>query len=446
VNTRTVDPRTTWAVVMMEAAVALPLMSLATQGDRLPGLAGPLLLLLLLPAGCLAVMRVAALREPSSRLLAGIGLALATRALVEAVPQANPAGLLVWLAHSVVPAAIGIGLWWRGGALAVAELTPSDVRTEFSVVAVCLLATLAFLRPFLLADPALLESAVGLFAVGGLIGAALSRQDAADVPVGRSGRGLALGTSLAPALLAVILVGALRPDLLSGMWLLLARLIELALTPIGWLVAWLSSLFPHGAPQPLPTPQPLPRPPAPDPATIADVQQRMAWVGTLIVVTLLAAAGGAALLAARLLLGNFIRDPNTLLMPLPDGEDLVVESTGSPRGEAAHLFGWLARWLHARMGRRGARLDASSRVTVEASDAWAAYQQLLRWADDHDVSRRPSETTGQVHARLADHVPEAASSIALVTDTFERERYGGLATSGECLRRVREALARLSPR
>ena len=46
----------------------------------------------------------------------------------------------------------------------------------------------------------------------------------------------------------VILVGILRPGLLSTMWLTFARLIELALTPIGLLVAWLASLFPRGAP------------------------------------------------------------------------------------------------------------------------------------------------------------------------------------------------------
>src|SRR5690348_12287982 len=151
----------------MEAALVLPIMSLPTQGNRLPGLSGPLLLLALLPAGCAAVFLIPALRDPAWRLLTGIALALLTRAVVDTVPDAGMPGLMMWLGRSVVPAAIGIGLWWRGGALAVAELTPADVRTEFSVVAVCLLMALVFVRPFLLQDPTLLGCAVALFALGG---------------------------------------------------------------------------------------------------------------------------------------------------------------------------------------------------------------------------------------------------------------------------------------
>jgi len=50
-NTRTVDPRTIWAILAMEAGLVLPLISLPTQGDRLPGLLGPVLLAALLPLG-----------------------------------------------------------------------------------------------------------------------------------------------------------------------------------------------------------------------------------------------------------------------------------------------------------------------------------------------------------------------------------------------------------
>src|SRR5581483_5578723 len=107
------------------------------------GLAGPLLLVLLFPAGFVAVYKLETLRDPSWRLLAGIVLALLSRALVSTVPAEGVPGLLRWLAASLVPAAIGVGLWWRGGALAVAEYTPAEVRTEFSVIAVCLITTLS---------------------------------------------------------------------------------------------------------------------------------------------------------------------------------------------------------------------------------------------------------------------------------------------------------------
>jgi Domain of unknown function (DUF4129) len=446
VNTRIVDQRTTWTVVAMEAALALPIMSLAVQGDRLPGLAGPLLLLALLPAGCAAVFRIAPLRDPSWRLLAGIGLALATRAVVEYVPQPGLPGLTVWFARSVLPAVVGIALWWRGGALAVAELTPGDVRNEFSIIALCLLVTLAFARPFLLPDAMLLGSAVGLFALGGLIGAALSRQDAADIAAPRLGRVLAIGTSILPAVVAVVLVGSLRPELLTRMWLLLARAIELVLTPIGWLVYWLSSLFPRTVPQALPTPQPVPTRPPIDPAALADAQERMAWLGTLVLIILLAAAAAAALVVARMLLTNFIRDPNTLQPEVSAGEEMVVESSGSPGGEAADLVGWLMRWLRSRFAGRGARAPGISRRDVAAADSWTAYQHLLRWADEQGLGRRPAETTGQLGTRLSHQVPDAAATVDLVTRAFEWERYGGVPTAAERLRGIREELGRLVSR
>ena len=64
-NTRIVDQRTLWTVLAMETALALPIISLPTQGDRVPGLLGPLLIVLLLPLGYLAIYQVAELRDPS---------------------------------------------------------------------------------------------------------------------------------------------------------------------------------------------------------------------------------------------------------------------------------------------------------------------------------------------------------------------------------------------
>jgi hypothetical protein len=425
----------------MEAALVLPIMSLPTQASRFPGLAGPLLLLVLLPAGCAAVFRIPSLRDPGWRLLSGIGLALLARAIVDPVPAPGVPGLLVWLARSAVPAAIGIGLWWRGGALAVAELTPADVRSEFSLIAICLLMALGFGRPFLLPDAALLGCSVGLFAVGGLIGAALSRQDAADV-VASQGRSLAIATSLLLPALTVVVVGGLRPELLQGMWLLLAHAIELLLTPIGLLIAWLASLMPHAAPGPPPTPVPLPNRAQPDPALLAQAQDRLAWIVPLIVFTLLAAAGLAALLAARLLLSNVIGAPNSRPIVV-DMEEVEAESSGAPTDDAADLFGWLMRWMRDRL-RGGARATLMSGAAVPTdADAWTAYQRLLAWADERGLGRRPAETTGQFSMRLAGHVPEAAPSVDLVTQVFERERYGGEHAGGEALGRVRRALSSL---
>ena len=57
--------------------------------------------------------------------------------------------------------------------------------------------------------------------------AASSRSSAADIAAPRLGRLLAIGSGVLPAAVAVVLVGSLRPELLTRMWLLLARAIEL---------------------------------------------------------------------------------------------------------------------------------------------------------------------------------------------------------------------------
>jgi hypothetical protein len=438
VNTRTVDPRTTWAVLAMEAALVLPIISLPTQGDRVTGLLGPVLLLALLPAGCAAVYLFPSLREPSWRLLGGIGLALFTRAIVSQVPAEGLPGLLTWLARSFVPAVIGVGLWWRGGALAVAELTPADVRTEFSVLAICLVVVLSLIRPFLLGDQLLLGLSVGLFAVAGLIGMALSRQDAAEVTSPRMGRTLAIATAITPPAVTIIVVGFLRPELLDSMWLLIARAIELLLTPIGLFLSWLGSLIPTGTPAPVTLPPPRPTAePIPSEA-LAQAQERLAWIGTVIVVTLLVVAGLATLLAARLLLNNFIRAPQTWVSEFQD-EEFIAESSGNPGEEAGDLLGWLRRWLLTlRAGRHAS--SRARRTDLAVQDMWAVYQRLLSWADTQGLGRRPAETTGQLSVRLARELPDAAATVDVVTRAFESERYGGVAAPADRLTRVNDVL------
>jgi hypothetical protein len=439
VNTRTVDPRTTWAVLAMEGALVLPIISLPTQGDRITGLLGPLLLLALLPAGCAAVYLFPWLRDPSWRLLAGIGLALFTRAIVSQVPDEGLPGLLAWLARSFVPAVIGVGLWWRGGALAVAELTPGDVRTEFSVLAICLVVVLSLIRPFLLGDQLLLGLSVGLFAVAGLVGMALSRQDAAEVAAPGMGRTLAIATAITPPAVTLIVVGFLRPELLDSMWLLIARAIELMLTPIGLFLSWLGSLIPQGTPAPLtlpparPTAEPIPS------EALAEAQERLAWVGTVIVVTLLIVAGLATLLATRLLLNNFIHAPQTWVSEFQD-EELIAESIGNPGEEAGDLFGWLRRWLLALRVRGRAAAGRPGRADLQARNMWAVYQRLLSWAEAQGKGRRAAETTGQLSVRLARELPATATTVEIVTRAFESERYGGIAEPADRLARVNDLL------
>src|SRR5207245_9676896 len=104
------------------------------------------------------------------------------------------------------------------------SLTPAAVRTAFSFLAVCRLLVLALVRPFLLPDATLLGASVGVFAVAGLVGTALSRQEAAELGTLRHDRALAASSAVLPAAAAVLLVGVLRPELLGTMWLPLAGL------------------------------------------------------------------------------------------------------------------------------------------------------------------------------------------------------------------------------
>ncbi|MBV9577734.1 MAG: DUF4129 domain-containing protein, partial [Chloroflexi bacterium] len=344
-----------------------------------------------------------------------------------------------WLARAFVPTAIGVGLWWRGGALAVTELTPAEVRTEFSVLAICLMVVLSLIRPFLLPDQMLLGLAVGLFAVAGLIGMALSRQDAAEVAAPRMGRTLAVATAITPPMVTVILVGFLRPELLDTMWLLVARGIELLLTPIGVFLNWLGSLLPAGTPAPplLPPPRPTAEP-IPSQA-LAQAQDRMAWVGTVIVVTLLIVGGLATLLAARLLLNNFIGAPQTWTSG-HDDDVFIAESSGNPSEEAGDLLGWLKHWLIALRLRRGAGGKHAKRTDAGVPDMWSVYQRMLAWAEAQGLGRAPAETTGQLSTRLARELPHAAVTVDVVTRAFESERYGGVSAPADRLSRVNDVL------
>jgi hypothetical protein len=231
------------------------------------------------------------------------------------------------------------------------------------------------------------------------------------------------------------------------MWLGLARLIELIFTPLGMLIAWLASLFPRGAPPvgtPIP-PRPLPDF-APDPAALAELQDRTAWIGTLIAIALIAALGIAAILVVRLLLANWIGAP--LAREQRRAPELTVERSGTPKSDAAAFLVWLMAWLRGRLaGRRVvARPVGGAASDVAAADAWAAYQRLLAWAERQGLGRRPAETTGQLQARLAQHAPAASDAVDLVTETYAWERYGEVHPATDRLRRVRQALSALIDR
>jgi hypothetical protein len=294
-----------------------------------------------------------------------------------------------------------------------------------------------------LPDQLLLGGSVALVVVGGLLATALSRQDAAEVASLRFGQTLAMTTALLPAGAAVVLVAALRPDLLGVMWWTLARIVELALTPLGLLLTWLASLFPPATRgfEALP-PGPLPDL-APDLAALGELHDQTAWIGMAIALALILVAGVATLIVVRLLLAGHIRAP--VAGPLKRGPELTVERSGNPRGDVADFWAWLLRLLRRRLVRehRSGASHGAATSEAEGVDAWAVYRGLLSWAEQRGHGRRPSETTGQLQARLVRHVPESIEAVDLVTRTYEGDRYGGLHPSLDHLRRLRQALATL---
>jgi hypothetical protein len=404
---------------------------------------GPLLLLLLLPAGYVAVRLYPELRDPSWRLLVGIALALFTRILVSPRPTEELPSIAGWIVAAILPTALGVALWWRGSATTVAEMTAAEIRTEFGILAVCGLGVLALMRPFVLPDPLLLVGSVVLFAAGGLLANALGRQDAADAATLSRSRPLAILTAVLPCVAAAILVGVLRPQLLGEFWDLFSHLVELLLTPIGLLLSGLASLLPRPGPiAPGTLPPPPPFQPLPNPGELPEVSDQARWVATAILFGLALLVAMVVLVIVKLMLDHWLQAPPPVAPR--HGPELQVESSGGAGRDLGALFAWLWRWLRTqiRSGPRPARNTAHA-SHASAADAWAAYRALLDWAAAHGQPRRPAETMHQLQSRLVLQAPDLADEVALVTTVYESERYGDVHPPGNALRRLARAIESL---
>ncbi|MBV9175332.1 MAG: DUF4129 domain-containing protein [Chloroflexi bacterium] len=442
-NTHIVHARVVWAILAMEAAVALPIVSLPAQGQARPGVLGPVLVVALLPMGFIAMRLWPDLRDPSWRMLVGIGAALVARAVVATPPELDSRSVASWIVAAIVPMALGLALWWRGSASTVIEMTALEVRTEFAVLAICLVGVLALMRPFLLQDPLLLVAAVVLFALGGVIANALARQDAAGAISVTGGRVLAIGTAVLPCFVAALLVGVLRPGLLGTFWELLSRAIELLLTPIGLFLAWLASLLPRPSiPQPGTLPPPPTMQPLPPPGNLNELADQGRLFATLILLVLVLLAAVLALVVVKLMLDHWLQPPTPDERSLEP--ELRAERTGGAGRDARDFLAWLWRWVVERFQgpHRGARSHGVGGTTA-AADAWAAYRAMLEWAAANGVPRGPSETVHQLQTRIVERAPDASSAVDLLSTTYEEERYGAVRPSSEALRRAAQAVERL---
>src|SRR5260370_17458059 len=109
----------------------------------------------------------------------------------------------------------------------------------------------------------------------------------------------------------------------------------------------------------------------------------------------------ASILMVRTLLNNWISRPTR---PTPGPRvDLTAERSGTPRGDARDLLGWLMRWLRGRLrlGRPASTAAHARTAEASAADAWAAYRALLEWAASKGLPRRPAEPTGHLQTPLS---------------------------------------------
>jgi hypothetical protein len=431
-----IRPLTTWLVVLVETIFAGLVVS-AIVARTEPPVVGALAALVMLPLGYLATRLLPPLEPIRTRLIVGLVLAFALRL---AVTAAGTPTVDAWILGAVVPTVVGLGLWWRGSALATSELTPTDVRNEFLVLGVCLLILLTIFRFILgLSGPGLLLALV-VFIGSGLLGVGLARQDGAGSPNAGPPRLLELGSVAALVAIGVLVVGALQPELIAALWQdlgavlgVIGGLLLLILQPLFDLLAHFNPTLP-AAPAgqaPLAPPQPM-QPPQGEPPP--------AWLAWLVL--------GGAVLIALVVVSVMIA---VLLMALSavsrrgmrgTDSDSEADQEGGAGDDARALLSGLRRWL-GRLGQRTAAALPGRRASIQLDSARAAYRALLRWAKESGVERASSETTQQFRRRLDHQRPDGSATYASVTDSYELERYGELPAPRDRLRVLERELEAL---
>jgi hypothetical protein len=269
----------------------------------------------------------------------------------------------------------------------------------------------------------------------------MARQDAADVAALGGGRLLATTSAVLPIGGTIGLLLVLRPEVMGRMWLGLARLIELALTPIFFVLSWLASLLPAAtAPTGMPPPIRAPQRPL-NVDAFARQQTPPEWIpwlaATLVLLLVLFMAAGVL----RLLLESELVVRPVRARPARQ-PGLTVEATGGAGQDLRQLMRWLSGWLRGRL-RGQPHAEAQRSGEAAPADAWAAYRALLQWAEQQGIRRRPSETTHQLQQRLIAAAPDAADTVGMVTTTYEGERYGEIHPPSDRLRRIQAALQAL---
>jgi hypothetical protein len=438
-NTRLVRREVVWAVLGMETAVALPLMSIVAEGSGASRLAMTILFALLLPLGYIALRLFDPLRDPAWRVLAGFVLVVLLRLPSTLVPGEGAAAAMARFLQAVLPATLLFGVWWRGGALAEVELTAPDVHLEFLVGSGGLLVLLIVFHGLVPAEPELLALTVGLFATSGLLSAVFARQDAADATSLGGGRMLGTLVGLIPALASFIVMLWVRPGALTAFWTGLARLLELMLIPLSLLLGWLASLLPAPSPGTMP---PMPPQPRPDPRaldTLLNGHQLPDWIAWTALLLVFLLVVFLIMGMVRMLLESGLA-ARTKYERAERPHAVTFEHAGDARGDMRRALRWLLHWLRGRAQHAPGAARQGGAAQDGLTDARSAYRSLLHWASEHGLARRPAETTHQLQDRIASRVPEAEAMVDTLTSAYEVERYGERQQPDERLRRLQQAL------
>lgn len=428
-----------WAVLAMEASVAFPLVTALVGGPERGAPLAPFAAVGMLPLGYVAGVASAARGLEGWRWGAGLAASLAARLLAGPPPEeATPLGLLGWLASALLPASVGLALWWRGLSAAEAQLGADEVRAEFTTFAAGLLALFGLYGHLVVVDPAARLAVVLAFLSSGLLAVVLSRQAAAGAPASPGSTAQAIAWTLLCLALAAALVGALSPGLLETLAALAREVVlavlRLLLLPLALLFSLLRLELPpadgregqSGIRQmPLPERQALPE-----------------WLNLLLGALTLGALALLAIVAAVALL-VVARELWRLVWPRlgRDGRaPLAAERESSPADDLRALLHALRAWL-ARLAGAGLALAGDGSRPIQ--DARAAYRALLRWAQRNGLERAPAETPRELQRRLEAHLPWATPHFALLTDAYELARYADLPPSAHDLLLLRESLEAL---
>ncbi len=442
---------TAWALMVMEAALVLPLLSVWLAAPEGRVALGPIVGLAMLPLGYFAVRRVPIRGHAMHRWPVALGTAYALRLLVSLplVLQAPPPAVapplwwLNWLLGAVLPAGLGYALWWRGASLAEAELTVDGVRNEFVLAGGGLFVMLAVIRDTAGIGPIASGFAVVGFLCAGLVAVGLARQHEAGLVPTPGSSALVAGSALLLLGGGVALVLALSPDLAGAVLTLLSNgvglLLWLLMLPLLALFSWLQLRFP--LPQDL-SPMPADALPGEPPEHLRLPE----WLVDLIAFAMGTLGLVALVMVAVVLVCLLLTLLQRTSWRVGGRTPVAVDHEGSPwedaRGLVAGLGGWLGR-LAGRARGIGA-WGRSSRV----SDARAAYRAFLRWARQRDLPRATAETPGEFARRLAIALPGGADHYRLLTASYEYARYGDRPASEAEVARLcvsLDALAALDP-